>query len=107
MGTANQKKVGNRHLKIVVETKVILHGKNKELLEKRDELQKKIDDWHKKRKGNKFNLKEYSNFLKKIGYLKKSGPNFKIRTKNVDNEIAKICGPQLVVPIMNAVVDMS
>jgi len=78
-----------------------LTPKNKELLEIRDELQKKIDDWHKKRKGNKFNLKEYSNFLKKIGYLKKSGPNFKIRTKNVDSEIAKICGPQLVVPISN------
>ena len=78
-----------------------LAPKNKELLEIRDELQKKIDDWHKKRKGKKFNLNEYTIFLKKIGYLKKPGPEFKIKTKNVDDEIAKICGPQLVVPISN------
>ena len=55
----------------------------------------------KKRKGNKFNLNAYTNFLKRIGYLKKSGSDFKIKTKNVDDEIAKICGPQLVVPISN------
>jgi len=79
-----------------------LTTKNKELLEKRDELQKKIDEWHKKHKGNKFNIKKYANFLKKIGYLKKPGQDFKIKTKNVDTEIAKICGPQLVVPISNA-----
>ena len=79
-----------------------LATKNKELLEKRDELQKKIDEWHKKHKGNKFNIKKYANFLKKIGYLKKPGQDFKIKTKNVDTEIAKICGPQLVVPISNA-----
>ncbi len=74
---------------------------NKSLLEKRDELQKKIDEWHKKHKGNQFNLNEYTNFLKRTGYLKKTGLNFKIKTKNVDIEIAKICGPQLVVPISN------
>ena len=79
-----------------------LASKNKELLEKREELQKKIDDFHKKRKGNEFNFKEYNKFLNDIGYLKKVGPDFKIKTKNVDIEIAKICGPQLVVPIMNA-----
>ena len=79
-----------------------LATKNKELLEKRDELQKKIDEWHKKHKGNKFNIKKYANFLKKISYLKKPGQDFKIKTKNVDTEIAKICGPQLVVPISNA-----
>lgn len=78
-----------------------LAPKNKELLEIRDELQKKIDDWHKKRKGKKFNLNEYTIFLKKIGYLKKPGPEFKINTKNADDEITKICGPQLVVPISN------
>ena len=66
-----------------------LAPKNKELLEIRDELQKKIDDWHKKRKGKKFNLNEYTIFLKNIGYLKKPGAEFKIKTKNVDDEIAK------------------
>jgi len=79
-----------------------LTSKNKELLEKREDLQKKIDDFHKKRKGNEYNFKEYNKFLNDIGYLKKVGPDFRIKTKNVDIEIAKICGPQLVVPIMNA-----
>ena len=67
-----------------------LAPKNKVLLEKRDELQKKIDSWHKERKGEKFDIKKYANFLKKIGYLKKPGQDFKIKTKNVDTEIAKI-----------------
>ncbi|MBT91953.1 MAG: malate synthase G, partial [Candidatus Pelagibacter sp.] len=78
-----------------------LSPKNKELLENREKLQKKIDEWHKDRKGEKFYIKKYTEFLKKIGYLKKSGPNFKINTKNVDNEISSICGPQLVCPISN------
>ncbi len=67
-----------------------LTSKNKELLEKREDLQKKIDDFHKKRKGNEFNFKEYNKFLNDIGYLKKTGPDFKIKTKNVDNEIAAL-----------------
>ena len=46
-----------------------LASKNKELLEKREELQKKIDNFHKKRKGNEFNFKEYNKFLNDIGYL--------------------------------------
>ena len=79
-----------------------LAPKNRELLEFREELQEKINIWHKKNRSNKFNLKDYANFLKKIGYLKKIGPKFKIKTKNVDEEISKIAGPQLVVPIMNA-----
>ena len=78
-----------------------LTPKNKELLEEREELQKKINEWHKKNKNKKFNIKEYTDFLKKINYLKKKKKNFKIKTKNVDIEIAKICGPQLVVPISN------
>ena len=78
-----------------------LTPKNKKLLEIREKLQKNIDDWHKDRKGQKINIKKYKEFLTKIGYLKKTGPNFKIKTKNVDNEISKICGPQLVVPISN------
>ena len=79
-----------------------LAPKNKELLEKREKLQKKIDAWHKDKKRKKINIKKYIKFLKKIGYLKKTGTNFKIKTKNVDTEIAKICGPQLVVPISNS-----
>jgi len=79
-----------------------LSSKNKKLLESREKLQKTIDSWHKDRKGKKIDIKKYTEFLKKIGYLKKKGVNFKIKTKNVDTEIAKICGPQLVVPISNA-----
>ena len=79
-----------------------LSVKNKELLEIRERLQKKIDDWHKIRKGEKINIKKYTEFLKKIGYLEKYGPNFKISTRNVDKEISNICGPQLVCPISNA-----
>ena len=79
-----------------------LSPKNKELIQIREDLQKKIDDWHIKNKGNRVEIKEYKNFLKKIGYLKDEGSDFKIETKNVDDEIAKIAGPQLVVPIMNS-----
>ena len=79
-----------------------LAPKNKKLLEIREKLQKKIDDWHKDRKGEKINTKKYKDFLTKISYLKKTGPNFKIKTKNVDAEISSICGPQLVVPISNS-----
>ena len=62
-----------------------LEPKNKKLIETREKLQKSIDTWHLDRKGKKLNLTEYKEFLKKIGYLKKPGPNFKIVTKNVDN----------------------
>ena len=79
-----------------------LAPKNKMLLKEREELQKKIDEWHIKNKGNEIKIEEYKKFLKKIGYIKNEGPEFKIETKNVDEEIAKIAGPQLVVPIMNA-----
>ena len=76
--------------------------KNKELLEIRNKLQKKIDDWHIENKGNEFKIEKYKKFLVEIGYLKDEGPDFKIETTNVDDEIAQIAGPQLVVPIMNA-----
>jgi malate synthase len=78
-----------------------LAPRNKELLQIREDLQKKIDGWHIKNKGNQINLNEYKNFLKEIGYIKEVGPDFKIKTKNVDEEITAIAGPQLVVPIMN------
>jgi len=74
---------------------------NRQLIKTRDELQKKIDAWHIKNKGNEINLEEYKKFLKEIDYLKKVGPDFKIKTKNIDEEISNIAGPQLVVPIMN------
>ncbi len=79
-----------------------LSAKNKNLLEFREILQKKIDIWHRDRKGKKINNKKYVNFLKEIGYLKKEGKKFQIQTRNVDNEISSIAGPQLVVPVMNA-----
>ena len=79
-----------------------LAPKNKELLKFREDLQKKIDDWHIKNKGNEIEIEKYKKFLKEIGYLINEGPDFKIETSNVDEEIAKIAGPQLVVPIMNA-----
>ena len=79
-----------------------LAPKNKELLKIREELQKKIDEWHIKNRGKEIEINEYKKFLKEIGYLKDEGPDFKIETENVDDEIAKIAGPQLVVPIMNA-----
>jgi len=79
-----------------------LAPKNRKLLLVREEMQKKIDEWHIKRKGKEFDSKAYESFLKEIGYLVKSGPNFSIETKNVDSEISSIPGPQLVVPVMNA-----
>ena len=76
--------------------------KNKELINFRNVLQKKIDNWHIKNKGKELNLDEYKKFLLEIGYLKNEGPDFQIETKNVDTEITSIAGPQLVVPVMNA-----
>ena len=75
---------------------------NKTLLNKRLDLKKKIDDWHLNNKGQEINIIQYEEFLKDIGYLIPEGENFSIETTNVDDEISKICGPQLVVPITNA-----
>ena len=75
---------------------------NKELINFREELQKKIDEWHIKNKGSEFDLNKYKKFLIKIGYIKEEGSDFLIETINVDDEITKIAGPQLVVPIINA-----
>ncbi len=79
-----------------------LAPQNYKLIQIREKLQKNIDDWHIKNKGNEIKLDEYKEFLKKIGYLKDEGPDFKIETSDVDDEIKNIAGPQLVVPIMNA-----
>ena len=75
---------------------------NKELIKKRENIQKKIDDWHKARKDKDFNKIEYVNFLKSIGYLIEEKSNFNIETSEVDKEISSIAGPQLVVPVDNA-----
>ena len=79
-----------------------LAPENQRLIKVREDLQNKIDKWHLKNKGTQIKLEEYKKFLKEIGYLKDEGPEFKIETSNVDNEICNIAGPQLVVPIMNA-----
>ena len=79
-----------------------LAPKNKKLIEIREILQKKIDKWHIDNKGKVIKIEDYKKFLKDIGYLKDEGPDFKIETNNVDEEITSIAGPQLVVPIMNA-----
>ena len=76
--------------------------RNKELLAKRTEIQKTIDNWHISKKGSPHNHDEYVNFLKEIGYLLEEGDDFEITTQNVDEEIALVAGAQLVVPIMNA-----
>ena len=76
--------------------------RNKELLAKRTQIQKTIDNWHISKKGSPHNHDEYVNFLKEIGYLLEEGDDFEITTQNVDEEIALVAGAQLVVPIMNA-----
>ena len=75
---------------------------NLRLIEKRETIQKKIDDWHKSNNEKEFNKIEYINFLKSIGYLLEQKEDFKIETTGVDQEISSIAGPQLVVPVDNA-----
>ena len=79
-----------------------LGPKNKTLLQKREDIQSKIDEYHIKHRGQDIDIEDYKSFLYDIGYLVPEGENFKIDTSNVDEEIADLCGPQLVVPIMNA-----
>jgi malate synthase len=75
---------------------------NKNLIKKREIIQKNIDQWHKLNKDKNLNKKEYINFLKSIDYIVEEKENFNIETSNVDQEIASIAGPQLVVPVDNA-----
>tara|TARA_B100000965_G_scaffold404332_1_gene434749 strand:+ start:1398 stop:3566 length:2169 start_codon:yes stop_codon:yes gene_type:complete len=75
---------------------------NKALIEKREKIQKKIDEWHKKNSEKNFDKDQYVSFLKSISYLVDPKEDFKINTSNVDKEISSIAGPQLVVPVDNA-----
>jgi malate synthase len=79
-----------------------LAPRNAELLRKRDQLQAKIDAWHRQNSGPGFDRKKYKTFLGEIGYLVAEGTPFAVSTANVDTEIAHIAGPQLVVPVNNA-----
>jgi len=74
---------------------------NRDLLEKRESLQAKIDAWHHLNRDN-FQFADYKRFLQSIDYLVPEGPDFEVTPENVDTEIAEQAGPQLVVPIMNA-----
>lgn len=76
--------------------------KNRELLAKRDTLQKQIDQWHQQHSGQPVNQVAYKAFLQEIGYLVPEGDKFSVTTTNVDPEITSQAGPQLVVPVMNA-----
>ena len=75
---------------------------NRALLDRRDRLQAQIDAWHGKRAAQPIDPAEYRAFLESIGYLLPAGADFRIETENVDDEIALIAGPQLVVPVDNA-----
>ncbi len=75
---------------------------NKKLIQKREDIQKKIDEWHKKNKDKELNKKEYTEFLRTISYIVEEKEDFSIKTSNVDDEISLIAGPQLVVPVDNA-----
>jgi malate synthase len=88
----------NKFEKVVHELSPI----NKNLLKKRETIQKKIDEWHKNNKGQDLDKKKYLTFLKSISYITEEKENFKIETSNVDEEIASLAGPQLVVPVDNA-----
>ncbi len=75
---------------------------NKSLIEKREIIQKKIDEWHKNNKDSVINKKVYTDFLKSSSYISEEKEDFKIETSDVDSEISSIAGPQLVVPVDNA-----
>lgn len=75
---------------------------NRQLLVTRDVMQQQIDQWHLARKGQSLDVQEYEAFLRDIGYLVEEGDDFQITTENVDDEIAHLAGPQLVVPVKNA-----
>ena len=78
------------------------YQRNEDLLDIRNQMQAKINNWHLERKGLDLDIVEYKDFLEEIGYLHPRSKDYSISTWNVDPEIRKIAGPQLVVPVMNA-----
>ena len=83
----------------------LIHGlapRNRALLAKRDDLQRRIDAWYREMHEQPIDLDDYKAVLREIGYLVPEGDDFTVRTANVDPEISTIAGPQLVVPITNA-----
>ena len=78
-----------------------LGPRNRKLLEKRNSLQKQIDGWCLARRGQPIDRDEYKAFLTEVGYLVAEGKDFQVSTADVDDEIARISGPQLVVPLDN------
>ncbi|MGI9229597.1 MAG: malate synthase G [Gammaproteobacteria bacterium] len=79
-----------------------LAPRNRELLQKRDVLQGQINDWHVERRGRDVDRDEYQAFLREIGYIAAVGGDFKVSVANADEEITRIAGPQLVVPVDNS-----
>ncbi|MBM6549499.1 malate synthase G [Marinomonas ostreistagni] len=79
-----------------------LGPQNAALLAQRDHLQAQIDDYHQARSGQPHDADSYQHFLREIGYLVAEGADFQVQTEQVDEEIAKQAGPQLVVPVKNA-----
>src|SRR6516165_4445870 len=79
-----------------------LTPQNQDLLSRRDELQARIDKWHRQRVIPPVDMDEYRQFLTEIGYLQPEPDDFTITTSGVDDEIKTIAGPQLVVPVLNA-----
>ena len=83
----------------------LIHGlapRNRELLARRDALQRRIDAWYREHRDAPVDPAEYKTVLREIGYLAPEGDDFAVRTANVDPEIATVAGPQLVVPLTNA-----
>ena len=79
-----------------------LGPRNRELLATREDMQARIDAWHRAHPGTDYDRDAYKAFLEEIGYLLPAGEDFCITTDGVDEEVATLAGPQLVVPVMNA-----
>ena len=79
-----------------------LAPENRRLLKIRDEMQRRIDAWLEARRGQDWDNTAWTGFLREIGYIEPEGPEFEVETGPADPELARVAGPQLVVPVMNA-----